>query len=104
MKYLRYLFYYFLVTSFHLLNSYQSFKENKTYYLADTILKHNQFGVELKLQPHSVIIESIDKIQPKIQYIKTSNFNKLLENNPNTFSGKYRYLYIKLLNFLSLGL
>ncbi|XP_003242847.1 replication protein A 70 kDa DNA-binding subunit isoform X1 [Acyrthosiphon pisum] len=61
------------------------FEENKTYYLADTILKHNQFGVELKLQSHSVIIESIDKIQPKIQYIKTSNFNKLLENNPNTF-------------------
>ncbi|XP_022175457.1 replication protein A 70 kDa DNA-binding subunit-like isoform X2 [Myzus persicae] len=61
------------------------FEENKTYYIADTILKHNQFGIELKLQSHSVIIESIDKVQPKMQYIKTSNFNKLLENNPNTF-------------------
>lgn len=71
------------------------------YYIADTILKHNQFGCELKLQSHSVIIESIDKVQPEIQYIKTSNFNKLLENNPNTFCGKYRYLYIKLLNCLT---
>lgn len=61
------------------------FEENKKYYIADTILKHNQFGCELKVQSHSVIIQCIDQVQPKIQYIKTSNFNTLLENNPNTF-------------------
>ncbi|XP_026805866.1 replication protein A 70 kDa DNA-binding subunit-like isoform X1 [Rhopalosiphum maidis] len=61
------------------------FEENKMYYIADTILKHNQFGCELKLQSHSVIIECIDQVKPKVQCIITSNFNTLLENSPNTF-------------------
>jgi len=85
-----------MVISVKLSKSFQYVKENKTYYIADTILKHNQFGIELKLQPHSVIIESIDEVQPKMQYIRTFNFNKLLEKNPNTFCGKYRYLCTKL--------
>lgn len=72
------------------------------YYIADTILKHNQFGCELKLQSHSVIIECIDQVEPKMQCITTSNFNTLLENSPNTFCGKYRYLCIKLVSNITI--
>ncbi|XP_027849888.2 replication protein A 70 kDa DNA-binding subunit-like [Aphis gossypii] len=75
------------VSAFNLLSDTinEILEENKMYYIADTILKHNQFGCELKLQSHSVIIECIDQVEPKMQCITTSNFNTLLENSPNTF-------------------
>jgi hypothetical protein len=72
------------------------------YYIADTILKHNQFGCELKLQSHSVIIECIDQVKPKVQCIITSNFNTLLKNSPNTFCGKYIRLFIALDSIIDL--
>lgn len=61
-------------------------------------MKHNEFGCELKLQSYSVIIECIDY---SVQSIKSSfiHFNNLLENNPNTFCGKYYNYYYNLLKY-----
>jgi len=62
-----------------------SYKEKKTYYITDTILKHSQSFNELKLQPHSFIIECIDKTAT----MQESDFVALLEKDLNTFCGKY---------------
>lgn len=62
-------------------------KENKTYYVIDTILKHS-IGYELKIQPYSVVIECKDKITQNLELLNISNFSSLLKKSPNTFCGK----------------
>ncbi|XP_025412553.1 replication protein A 70 kDa DNA-binding subunit-like [Sipha flava] len=61
------------------------FKENKTYYITDTILKFFGSHFELKLQSYSVVIECIETILQNIPSINTSDFNIILDKDPNTF-------------------
>lgn len=70
------------------------FKENKTYYITDTSLKHNGFSNEIKLQSYSVVIEcnEIEQITQSVESTKSLNFRALLDNNPNTFCGNYFHL------------
>jgi len=58
------------------------FEENKSYYITDTVLKHNGSNYELKLQSYSVVIECVDRMGITTE---VSNFHMLLEKNPNTF-------------------
>lgn len=71
------------------------FKENKTYYVIDTVLKH-AISYELKLQPYSVIIECNDEIIQNLESINVSNFSSLLNKSPNTFCGKFSHWYNEL--------
>jgi hypothetical protein len=61
---------------------------------------------ELKLQSYSVVIECIETILQNIPSINTSDFNIILDKDPNTFCGKYAdgYYEFKLLINLVLDL
>jgi len=73
------------VSAFNSLSDHMNhiFEENKTYYISDTVLKHNALN-ELKLQTYSIVIECINQTIT-MEPVKTANFILLLENNLNTF-------------------